>query len=146
MFKPYDNLNPKSAQLSRKTLYKIWHTRGNISAVPQVLSQTFLRVESTNFIMKSALLCLLTVGNISSYHCHQYIVIFLSSSGVASCELFFSPGNEYVYTYSGKILTGIPEVDTTFAGMSITGQIIVQATRANTFKLAVSYAYFTNIF
>merc|ERR1711970_775048 len=88
------------------------------SADPQVLSQTVLRVESTNLIMKSALLCLLTVG-------------------VVSCELFFSPGNEYVYTYSGKILTGIPEVDTTFSGMSITGQIIVQATSVNTFKLAI---------
>merc|ERR1711887_5607 len=88
------------------------------SADPQVLSQTFLRVVSASLIMKTALLCLLTVG-------------------VASSELFFSPGNEYVYTYSGKILTGIPEVDTTFAGMSITGHIIVQATRVNTFKLAV---------
>merc|ERR1711970_1251696 len=88
------------------------------SADPQVLSQTVLRVESTNLTMKSALLCLLTVG-------------------VVSCELFFSPGNEYVYTYSGKILTGIPEVDTTFSGMSITGQIIVQATSVNTFKLAI---------
>merc|ERR1711970_1589622 len=88
------------------------------SADPQVLSQTFLRVVSASLIMKTALLCLLTVG-------------------VASSELFFSPGNEYVYTYSGKILTGIPEVDTTFAGMSITGHIIVQATRVNTFKLAI---------
>merc|ERR1711970_848644 len=88
------------------------------SADPQVLSQTFLRVVSASLIMKTAFLCLLTVG-------------------VASSELFFSPGNEYVYTYAGKILTGIPEVDTTFAGMSITGHIIVQATRVNTFKLAI---------
>merc|ERR1711970_787457 len=95
------------------------------SADPQVLSQTVLRVESTNLIMKSALLCLLTVG-------------------VVSCELFFSPGNEYVYTYSGKILTGIPEVDTTFSGMSITGQIIVQATSVNTFKLAIRDVRFSS--
>jgi len=68
--------------------------------------------------MKSALLYLLTVG-------------------LASSSLLFSPGNEYVYTYSGKILTGIPQIDTTFAGLSITGQVIVQATGTNTFKIAM---------
>jgi len=68
--------------------------------------------------MKSSLFCLLAVG-------------------LASCELLFSPGQEYVYTYSGKILTGIPQVDSTFAGMSITGQVIVQAITANTLKLAI---------
>jgi len=68
--------------------------------------------------MKSSLLCLLAVG--------------LSNS-----QLLFTPGSEYVYTYSGKILSGIPQVDSTFAGMSITGQVIVQATGLNTFKLAM---------
>merc|ERR1711887_247570 len=88
------------------------------SADPPVLSQTLLRVDSPNLNMKSSLFCLLAVG-------------------LASCELLFSPGQEYVYTYSGKILTGIPQVDSTFAGMSITGQIIVQAVTANTLKLAI---------
>merc|ERR1711887_38722 len=88
------------------------------SADPPVLSQTLLRVDSPNLNMKSSLFCLLAVG-------------------LASCELLFSPGQEYVYTYSGKILTGIPQVDSTFAGMSITGQVIVQAITANTLKLAI---------
>merc|ERR1711887_145110 len=88
------------------------------SADPPVLSQTLLRVDSPNLNMKSSLFCLLAVG-------------------LASCELLFSPGQEYVYTYSGKILTGIPQVDSTFAGMSITGQIIVQAITGNTLKLAI---------
>merc|ERR1712179_801436 len=73
---------------------------------------------SPNLNMKSSLFCLLAVG-------------------LASCDLLFSPGQEYVYTYSGKILTGIPQVDSTFAGMSITGQVIVQATTAHIFKLAI---------
>merc|ERR1712179_593792 len=88
------------------------------SADPPVLSQTLLRVDSPNLNMKSSLFCLLAVG-------------------LASCDLLFSPGQEYVYTYSGKILTGIPQVDSTFAGMSITGQVIVQATTAHIFKLAI---------
>merc|ERR1711887_52943 len=88
------------------------------SADPPVLSQTLLRVDSPNLNMKSSLFCLLAVG-------------------LASCELLFSPGQEYVYTYSGKILTGIPQVDSTFAGMSISGQVIVQAITANTLKLAI---------
>merc|ERR1711970_1227557 len=88
------------------------------SADPPVLSQTLLRVDSPNLNMKSSLFCLLAVG-------------------LASSDLLFSPGQEYVYTYSGKILTRIPQVDSTFAGMSITGQVIVQATTAHTFKLAI---------
>merc|ERR1711862_249578 len=88
------------------------------SADPQVLSQTLQRVDCASLNMKSSLFCLLAVG-------------------LASCDLLFSPGNEYVYTYSGKILTGIPQVDSTFAGMAITGQVIVQATTTNTFKLAL---------
>ena len=62
-------------------------------------------------------------------------------SGLASSQLLFTPGNEYVYTYSGKILSGIPQVDSTFAGLSLSGQVIVQATGQNTFKLAVSYNF-----
>ena len=29
-------------------------------------------------------------------------------SGLTSSQLLFTPGNEYVYIYSGKILSGIP--------------------------------------
>ena len=50
----------------------------------------------------------------------------------------FTPGKEYVYIYSGKMLTGIPEVENYFAGVSITGKVIVQTVDSNSFKLAVS--------
>jgi len=89
-----------------------------------VLSHRFLRVVHSILTMKSILVCLLTVG-------------------LTSCQLLFHPGNEYVYTYSGKILTGIPQIDSTFAGMSITGQVIVQATGVNTFKLAMKNVGFS---
>merc|ERR1712142_852443 len=48
---------------------------------------------------------------------------------------YFATGQEYVYNYSGRILTGIPQIDSTFAGMSMEGQVIVQATSQNSFKM-----------
>merc|ERR1712168_570166 len=48
---------------------------------------------------------------------------------------YFSTGQEYVYNYSGRILTGIPQIDSTFAGMSMEGQVIVQATSHNSVKM-----------
>ena len=66
-------------------------------------------------------------------------LFFLLSVGLTTSSSPFKPGYEYAYSYSGKILTGIPEIDTTFAGMSITGQVIVQSTGIDSFKLAVSF-------
>jgi len=57
--------------------------------------------------------------------------------GLTTSSSPFKPGYEYVYSYSGKILTGVPEIDTTFAGMSITGRVIVQSTGIDSFKLAM---------
>merc|ERR1712142_1372231 len=48
---------------------------------------------------------------------------------------YFATGQEYVYNYSGRILTGIPQIDSTFAGMSMEGEVIVQATSQNSFKM-----------
>merc|ERR1719489_426460 len=48
---------------------------------------------------------------------------------------YFSSGQEYVYDYSGRILTGMPQIDSTFAGMSMEGEVIVQATSQNSFKM-----------
>merc|ERR1712168_763475 len=48
---------------------------------------------------------------------------------------YFSTGQEYVYNYSGRILTGIPQIDSTFAGMSMEGQVIVQAISQNSVKM-----------
>jgi len=64
-------------------------------------------------------------------------LFFLLSVGLTTSSSPFKPGYEYAYSYSGKILTGIPEIDTTFAGMSITGQVIVQSTGIDSFKLAM---------
>jgi len=71
------------------------------------------------------------------------LLLFLISAGVVSSQLLFTPGSEYVYTYSGKILSGIPELDSTFAGISLSGQVILQATSQSTFKLAMKEVGFS---
>jgi len=65
------------------------------------------------------------------------LVFVLFAAGLASSQLLFTPGKEYVYTYFGKMLSGIPELDASFAGLTISGKVIVQATESNTFKLAM---------
>merc|ERR1712168_684525 len=69
--------------------------------------------------MKS-LLILALAGLASSYQAHHQ---------------YFSTGQEHVYNYSGRILTGIPQIDSTFAGMSMEGQVIVQAISQNSVKM-----------
>ena len=54
----------------------------------------------------------------------------------------FSPGQEYVYSYTGRILTGIPQIDSTFAGMSMEGEVYVQATSQNTVKMMMKNVKF----
>merc|ERR1712168_1246843 len=69
--------------------------------------------------MKS-LLILALAGLASSYQAHHQ---------------YFSTGQEHVYSYNGRILTGIPQIDSTFAGMSMEGEVIVQATSHNSVKM-----------
>ena len=64
--------------------------------------------------------------------------MFNNSGFCFSYPHLFTPGKEYVYIYSGKMLNGIPEVENYFAGVSITGKVIVQTVDSNSFKLAVS--------
>merc|ERR1712142_1051625 len=57
--------------------------------------------------------------------------------GAAASEPIFRSGKEYVYDYQGKLLSGIPELDTHFAGLMIEGKIILQTLDTETFKLAL---------
>merc|ERR1711955_125900 len=58
--------------------------------------------------------------------------------GIVSCGQFYSPGQEYVYQYYGRILTGLPQINNTFAGLALKGQVILQATSQNNYKLQLS--------
>merc|ERR1711962_1371630 len=73
-------------------------------------------------------------------------LLILALAGLAcsqqSHHQYFSPGQEYVYSYTGRILTGIPQIDSTFAGMSMEGQVYVQATSQNTVKMMMKNVKF----
>ena len=85
MYGSYDNLDSKSADLSRWTLYKIWHPKCIVSADPQVLSQTLQRVDWPSLNMKSSLFCLLAVGNNSSFHYDQGLSSYLQALPAVIC-------------------------------------------------------------
>merc|ERR1711973_93653 len=72
--------------------------------------------------------------------------LILALTGLAcsqqSHHQYFSPGQEYVYSYTGRILTGIPQIDSTFAGMSMEGQVYVQATSQNSVKMMMKNVKF----
>merc|ERR1719419_1772264 len=73
-------------------------------------------------------------------------LLILALAGLAcsqqSHHQYFSPGQEYVYSYTGRILTGIPQIDSTFAGMSMEGEVYVQATSQNTVKMMMKNVKF----
>jgi len=55
--------------------------------------------------------------------------------GIVNCGQLLNPGQEYVYQYHGRLLTGIPQIDSTYAGLALQGKVIIQVTSQNTFKL-----------
>jgi len=57
--------------------------------------------------------------------------------GAVSSEPLFRPGKEYEYDYQGKLLSGIPVLDSQFAGLMIEGKIILQTLGTETYKLAL---------
>merc|ERR1719462_683711 len=63
------------------------------------------------------------------------LLLAVAGLSCVSARQYFSPGQEYVYSYYGRILTGIPQIDSTFAGMSMEGEVIVQATSHNSVKM-----------
>merc|ERR1719462_899957 len=70
------------------------------------------------------------------------LLFLLAGLSCVSAYHYFSPGQEYVYSYTGRILTGIPQIDSTFAGMSMEGEVYVQATSQNTVKMMMKNVKF----
>merc|ERR1712198_709792 len=66
----------------------------------------------------------------------NYSLLILLLGAVAS-EPLFRPGKEYEYDYQGKLLSGIPVLDSQFAGLMIEGKIILQTLGTETYKLAL---------
>ena len=51
----------------------------------------------------------------------------ICSLNASSAEFLFKKGEERVYSYSGKIISGIPELDNTYAGLSIECDVVLRA-------------------
>ena len=70
------------------------------------------------------------------------VVFLLCALGAASALQLAQPNKEFVFSYSGKILTGIPELEDTFSGIAIDASVIAQTGPStnpftNTYKLAL---------
>jgi len=62
--------------------------------------------------------------------------------GIVSCGQLLNPGQEYVYQYYGRLLTGIPQIDSTYAGHALKGEVTIQVTSQNNFKLQMKNVHF----
>ena len=63
------------------------------------------------------------------------IILLIAGLCGANHNLFALEGQEFVYEYSGRMLTGIPQLDSTFAGMSLKSKVYVQVTAQNYYKI-----------
>ena len=53
-------------------------------------------------------------------------LFLLCALGTSTSNFLVRTGEENVYNYQGKILTGIPELEQTFAGMAIECEVLLQ--------------------
>jgi len=63
------------------------------------------------------------------------LILLIAGLCGANHNLFTQEGQEFVYEYSGRMLTGIPQLDSTFAGMSLKSKMYVQVTAENYYKI-----------
>merc|ERR1711936_1507715 len=73
--------------------------------------------------------------NRESLNMKSALILLIAGFCGANHNLFAQPGQELVYEYYGRILTGIPQLDTTFAGMALKSKVIVQVTEQNLYKI-----------
>jgi len=66
----------------------------------------------------------------------SFSLLLLVLGAVASEPLFHS-GKEYEFDYHGKIVNGIPQLNSQYAGLTIQAKVILQAKGSQTYKLAV---------
>jgi len=57
--------------------------------------------------------------------------------GAVACEPFFQSGREHEFEYRGKMLTGIPELDSQYSGLTIESKVILQSLGSQEYKLAM---------
>jgi len=73
------------------------------------------------------------------------ILLLGAFAGVQSSEHFFSEGNEYHYSYNGRIMSGIPDLSPQYAGLMIKANIILQAYPDNWFHMMIRDVSFNSL-
>jgi len=73
-----------------------------------------------------------------------FILLLATLTGVQCSEHFFSEGNEYQYSYKGRIMSGIPDLAPQYAGLMIKANIILQAFPDNWFHMMVKDVSFNS--
>merc|ERR1711970_1224103 len=72
----------------------------------------------------------------------------LCAIGAASAKFLIEPGKEHVYAYKGRIVSGIPELERRFSGLTIEAKVLMQAGQGrpgtNTFKIALKDVKFSH--
>jgi len=64
-------------------------------------------------------------------------ILLLLLGAAAASEPFFSTGQEYEFDYEGRLLSGVPELDYHFAGITLAGKVILQCVDETHFKLTM---------
>jgi hypothetical protein len=77
----------------------------------------------------------------------KLVVFFLCALRAVSANI--RANEEHVYSYSGKILSGIPELEDTFSGLVIDSTVIIKAGSGrspftNTYKIAFKDVKFSS--
>ena len=61
----------------------------------------------------------------------------IASRTSGDSEWYWETGKEYVYHYSGRLLTGIPELADVYSGVGINCTVYLQRKEGNTFYMSI---------
>ena len=61
----------------------------------------------------------------------------IASRTSGDSEWYWETGKEYVYRYSGRLLTGIPELADVYSGVGINCTVYLQRKEGNTFYMSI---------
>ena len=78
----------------------------------------------------------------------KYIYCFISFSGCAfatESEWQWQTGKQYAFEYSGRLLTGIPQLASHYSGLGMTSTVLIDALSPTKLQLSVTNAKFASV-
>lgn len=64
---------------------------------------------------------------------------------MCASELRWDTGKTYEFEYQGRMLTGLPELSTYYAGMGLNCKVLLQVLGGNKFAMQVKEAKYTRV-